>query len=235
MNPLSILMPVFNEGKNIANTIRRYHKVVSSKIPCDVVICEDGSTDNTKEVLKKLQNELPIKLYFQNERRGYERAAKYALSVAETPLVFMVDSDGQYSPEDFLEGIKHVHEYDVVIGRRIRSKESLHRKILRGGFNFLVRPIFGIPLHDVDCGYKIIKKEVIDTVLNDVKGYLPYSFNAEFMIMVFHHGFKVKEFEISHLEREFGQTSVFPLRKLPKVIISQIIGLMKLKIALKKL
>jgi len=226
-------MPVYNEGKNIANTIKNYHKVVSSAIPCDVVICEDGSTDNTKEVLKTLQKDLPITLYFGDERKGYQKAAKFALSTTKTPLVFMVDSDGQYVPEDFLEGIKHIPEYDIVIGRRVRSEESRHRKILRSGFNFLLRPLFRMPIHDIDCGYKIIKKEVIDNVLKDVKGFLPYSFNAEFMILAFAKGYKFKEFEINHLERKFGKTAVYPIRKLPRIIILQLIGLIKLKRALK--
>ncbi len=229
MNILTILMPVYNEGKNIANTIRRYHKVVSSEIPCDIVICEDGSTDNTKQVLKELQKEIPITLYFGEERKGYQKAAKFALSTAKTPYVFMVDSDGQYVPEDFLEGMKYISEYDIIIGRRIRSQESLHRKILRSGFNFLLRPLFRMPIHDIDCGYKIVKKEVIDDVLKDVKGYLPYSFNAEFMILAFSKGYKFKEFEISHLEREFGGTGVYPIKKIPKIIILQLIGLIKLK------
>lgn len=234
MNILTILMPVYNEGKGIANTIRKYHKVISSTMPCDVVICEDGSTDDTKQVLLKLQQEMPIKLYLGDERKGYQKAARDALCVAETPLVFMVDSDGQYLPDDFLVGIKFIQEYDIVIGRRIRSKESIHRRILRSGFNFLLRPLFHIPIHDVDCGYKIIKKEVIDSVINDVTGYLPYSFNAEFMIRAFHRGFKVKEFEIKHVEREFGQTTVYPLGKIPKIVFLQLVGLVRLKIALSK-
>ena len=222
-------MPVYNEGIHIAETIRSYHKIVSSKIPCEVVICEDGSTDNTKEVLKELKKELPITLHFGDEKKGYERAAKYALSVTETPLVFMVDSDGQYVPEDFVEGIKYVNDFDIIIGRRIRSKESFHRQFMRKGFNLILRPVFKIPIHDVDCGYKIMKKEVIDTILDKVDGTLPYSINAEFMLRAHQHGFKIKEFEISHLARQFGKTSVFPVRKLPKVVIGQLIGIMKLK------
>lgn len=225
-------MPVYNEGRGIANTIRNYHKIISSKIPCDIVICEDGSTDNTKEILKKLQEDLPIKLYLGEERKGYQRAARDALSVAQTPLIFMVDSDGQYVPEDFLNGIQFIQDYDIVIGRRMRSKEHIHRRVLRSGFNFLLRPLFNLPIHDIDCGYKIIKKEVIDTVLPNVSGYLPYSFNAEFMIIAYCMGFKIKEFEISHLEREFGETSVYPISKLPKIITLQLMGLLKLKIAL---
>jgi glycosyltransferase involved in cell wall biosynthesis len=227
-------MPVYNEGIHIAKTIRSYHKVVTSEIPCEIVICEDGSTDDTKEVLTQLKNELPITLHFGKEKKGYEKAAKYALSVAETPLVFMVDSDGQYVAEDFLEGIKYVPNYDIVIGRRVRSKESFHRQLLRKGFNFILRPVFNIPIHDVDCGYKIMKKEVIDKVLDKVDGTLPYSINAEFILRAHHHGFTIKEFEISHLAREFGETSVFPVRKLPKVVIGQLIGIIKLKIAFKK-
>ena len=66
-------MPVYNEGIHIANTIRSYHKVVSSKIPCEIVICEDGSTDNTKEILKQLKQELPITLYFGKEKKAMKK------------------------------------------------------------------------------------------------------------------------------------------------------------------
>lgn len=231
---MTLLMPVYNEGKSIVRIVREFYKAVSKEVSCQIVLCEDGSTDNTKEVLLKLQKELPIKLYLGEERKGYQKAAHDALTVTETSLVFMVDSDGQYLPDDFSNGLKYISEYDIVIGRRIRSKESIHRRILRSGFNVILRGVFHIPIHDIDCGYKIMKKKVIDKVLQDNISCLPYSFNAEFLIRSYYHGFKIREFEIRHVEREFGETSVYPFRKLPKVIFAQLVGIIKLKLELRK-
>jgi len=234
MATMTLLMPVFNEGKSIVRTVREFYKTISKDVSCEIVLCEDGSTDNTKEVLLKLQKELPIKLYLGKERKGYQKAAHDALTVAETPLVFMVDSDGQYLPDDFSNGLKYISEYDIVIGRRIRSKESIHRRMLRSGHNMILRAVFHIPIHDIDCGYKIMKKKVIDKVLQDNISCFPYGFNAEFVIRAYYHGFKIKEFEIRHAEREFGDTSVFPFRELPKVIFAQLRGIKKLKSELRK-
>lgn len=235
MAKMTLLMPVFNEEKSIARIVSEFYKAVSKEVSCEIVLCEDGSTDNTKEVLLKLQKKLPIKLHLSEERKGYHKASRDALSVVETPLVFMVDSDGQYLPDDFPNGLKHIPEYDIVIGRRIGSKESLHRRMLRTGFNAIIRTVFpSIPIRDFDAGYKIIKKNVIDKVLQDNISCLPYSFNAEFLIRSYYHGFKIKEFEIRHVKREFGETSIYPLRKLPKIIFAQLSGIIKLKLELRK-
>ena len=233
---MTLLMPVYNEEKSIVRIVSEFYKAVSKEVSCEIVLCEDGSTDNTKEVLLKLQKELPIKLYLGEERKGYQKAVRDALSVVETSLVFVVDSDGQYLPDDFPKGLKYISEYDIAIGRRMGSKENLHRRIIRTGFNAILRAVFPtIPIRDFDAGYKIMKKKVIDKVLQDNISCLPYSFNAEFLIRSYYHGFKIKEFEIRHVEREFGETSIYPFRKLPKIIFAQLRGVIKLKLELSRL
>lgn len=231
MNNLTLLMPVYNEAESIEKTIKKYYEIISQKISCDILICEDGSTDGTKEVLRKLQNELNLNLVMGDKRKGYPKAAKDALSLVKTPIVFFIDSDGQYDPAEFYTGIKFFPEFDVLIGRRRIQNEKFYRIMLTRGFNFLLRIIFHIPTHDADCGFRIIKKEVIEAVIDDVHS-LPYSFTAEFLVRAHKKGFKIKEMPIEHFPREFGESQVYPVSKLPKIIIAQIIGLIKLRMEL---
>ena len=233
MAELTLLMPVHNEVESIEQIIKKYHAIISKKNECEILICEDGSTDGTKELLKKLQKEMNLKLVLGDERKGYPKAAKDALSVVKTPLVFFIDSDDQYNPENFWDGIKYIPEYDIVIGKRRVQKEKFYRIMLTRGFNFLLRAIFHIPTHDADCGFRIIKKEVIDKVINDVHC-LPYSFTAEFLVRAQHSGFKIKEIEIDHFERGFGESKVYPISKLSKIILAQLAGLIELKKELSK-
>lgn len=234
MNDLTLLLPVYNEAESIEKTIRRYHKIMTEKMSCDILICEDGSTDGTKEILIRLEKELNLTLIMGDKRKGYPKAAKDALSNVKTPLVFFIDSDGQYDPEEFWKGIQFFPQYDILIGRRRIQNEKFYRIALTRGFNFLLRIIFHLPTHDADCGFRIIKKEVIDAIVNDIH-FLPYSFTAEFLVRAHHMGFKMKEMEIEHFGREFGESQVYPVSKLPKIVLAQIIGLIKLKRDLRRL
>jgi len=232
MSELTLIMPVYNEAESIEGTIRECHKIISQKMPCKILICEDGSTDATKDILLKLQKELGIILIMSEQRKGYTKAAKDALSHAETPLVFFMDSDRQYDPNELWRGLKFFPECDLLIGKRRKINEKIHRILLTHGFNFILRLMFRIPVHDADCGFMIIKKEVIDAV-NSKVDLLPFSYKSELVIRAHHQGFKIKEIELEHFKREHGGTRIFSVSKLPKIIFSQLKGVMRLKLELK--
>ena len=227
MKEITLLMPVYNEAKNIERVIEKYTSIITKKIPCNVMICEDGSTDGTKDVLKKLEKKYNLTLITGEERKGYPRAAKDALSNVKSDIVFFIDSDDQYNPENLWEGLELLKNNDFIIGKRKVQQEKFYRIMLTKGFNFILRLFFGIPAHDSDCGFRIIKKSVIDAVLQDVHC-LPYSFTSELLVRAHKAGFKVKEMEIDHFERGFGETKVYAVSMLPKVIMLQLKGVLKL-------
>ena len=92
---ISLLLPVHNEGGTIQKTILEFYQEIGTKIPIEIIVCEDGSTDGTKEELLELSKQIPIKLVLGDKRKGYLRAVKDGLNIVNSDLVLFADSDGQ--------------------------------------------------------------------------------------------------------------------------------------------
>lgn len=225
---ISILMPAYNEAQTIETVLREVHQTIATPIRSTILICEDGSTDGTKDVLARLARELPVEVLSDEKRMGYAGGVKRGLLLAPGDAVFFTDSDGQYDPQDFWKLVKDLPDTDMVIGCKVRREEPLHRSVLAWGFHVLAKTIFGIRLHDIDCGFRIIRRSYVDSVTPSVSS-LPYSFWAEFTILGNFRGFRIKEVPISHRSRLAGETSIYQLKRLPAIIAAQFFGLLKLR------
>ena len=101
LNTVSVVMPVYNEADIIEKSIRSYYNELKGKIEFEMIIAEDGSTDGTKKILRKLENELKIRVYLDDKRKGVLRAFKEALRYPKYDWIFLVDSDYQFDPKNF--------------------------------------------------------------------------------------------------------------------------------------
>jgi len=230
-NPnLSIVVPVYNEAGVIEDVIKNIYKKVVSKIPnTELIIAEDGSIDGTKQILKKLRSELSFTLVTTDARKGYTKAFKDALSIAKTELVFFSDSDGQHDPSDIFRLLEQINDADIVSGYKFPRRDPVHRIIISKGYNFLIYILFGLRTKDIDSGFKLIKRNVLDNVLKDVVR-LKYCVMSEFMIKAHLSGYKIKEIPVNHYPRKSGKTSIFSPTKLPFIILGLIKSLFAIKI-----
>lgn len=229
---LSILLPVHNEAATIESVLSDFCATVAGPLRAETIVCEDGSTDGTAEVLRDLAQRYPIRLLTGSRRKGYASAVRDGLRNAHSNLVFFADSDGQYAAEDFWRLWPHIDDYDMIVGRKERRADPLHRTVLSKGFHLLTKTLFQIPLKDLDCGFRIIRRNVIDKVLPRVRS-LPYSFWAEFTIVASHQGFRILEVPITHKKRLQGITSIYTYEQLPFIVMKQAAGLANLSLRLK--
>ena len=225
---LTLIMPVYNEATCIEKIISEFYDEIVRKTGAEFTIAEDGSTDGTKEILQKISTKLPIALYLGSERKGYARAAKDALKRANSPYVFFSDSDGQYIPSDFWSLWDHRFEADLVIGRKIRRAEGIHRIILSKGFHTLTRMLFGVKLHDIDCGFRLVRRTLLLAILDKVEE-LEYSFWGEFTIRALASKARIVEVPIRQSRRVQGDTRIYLPKKLPEIVAKQLLGLFRLK------
>ena len=100
---LEILLPVYNEVKYLEKLLSGIHKSINKKIKYNFLICEDGSTDGTKELIKKLKKKYNIKLITGKNRKGFSKAVQDGLKNANSEYVLMMDSDGQCDFKKILE------------------------------------------------------------------------------------------------------------------------------------
>jgi dolichol-phosphate mannosyltransferase len=231
---VAIIMPVYNEGDTIENTVREvYDKVISKMRNVDVWVFEDGSTDGTKEVLKKLNVQFPkVHARLTKQKKGYPRAMREAfLSIdpAEYEYVMAIDSDGQYDPDDFFKLWQTMlsSSPDIVIGRRLSRKEPPYRKLLSRGLQVLEKLMFPVHFKDVTSVMRLMRVEVAHQIAKEIC-YSKYNFWLEFTARMSMKNYRIVEIPISYRER-VGGSKVYSAKKMPKVILSEFKALRAVK------
>lgn len=229
---ISLVFPVHNESFIIEQVLRNYIAELEGRVSdFEVIVSEDGSKDDTKSVLERLANELPLKVYMSDERKGYQRAVIDAISHATKPWLFIVDSDYQFAAVDFWRLEPHRKDYDIILGMKAPRKDPLYRIILSKGYNLLLRLFLGVPYHDMDTGFRLIRKEVAEEIANKVR-YMSF-FTAEFVVRAHHKGYKIIEVPVPHYARKIGSTTIFYVSKLFLICLQQFIGIFRLRSELK--
>jgi len=228
VNPLiDIVLPVYNEATIIRRVILDYYCEIAQKIPSRLIVVEDGSVDGTREILFSLKNVIPMSLFSDPRRKGFAKGVGDGLKKCSAEWIFFSDSDGQYYSGDFWQLWNNRKGYDIIIGRKLHRDESVHRAILANGFHAIVNALFGLKLHDADCGFRLIRREVINSVIDEICC-LQFSYNAEFAIRACLKGFKIREVPINHSRRSNGETQIYKPSKIPLIVLRQLKGLVNL-------
>lgn len=226
LEKLCIVMPVHNEGSTIVDTISELDTKVMRYLPNSrLLICEDGSTDDTREVLASLKRRHPwLEARTEPERKGYARAVKDALTDLDElkfDYVVFLDGDGQYDPEDFfnLWRVVEIEKPDIVVAGRRKRAEPLHRRILSSGLRFLERTLFDPAYRDVTSAFRIMKTSIAEEVASDVR-FSQYNFWLEFTARAASEGYTVREVPVNYRRRD-GGSRVYPLRRLPRIVLAE--------------
>lgn len=225
---ISLIFPVHNESFIIEHTLRTYFHSFNGKIKdFEVIVVEDGSTDDTKTVLQRLEEELPIKLFMFEERLGYQEAIVRAISQATKPWLFIVDSDYQFAAIDFWKLEPYRDSHDIILGMKFPRKDPFHRIFLSKCYNILLRFFFQVPYQDMDTGFRLIRRDIALEIASTVR-HMSF-FTAEFVVRAHHLKYKIIEVPVKHYERKIGSTTIFYNTKLLKICIDQLFGIYKLK------
>ena len=164
---LSVLIPVYNEEKTIKKCVERVLVAKILNMNLEVIISDNNSTDNTKEILKSIKDPR-IKLLFKEKNEGKGANIKNALNHATGDVVLFQDADLEYSPENFEDLLRPFfeNEAEVVFGTRLSKAKTtritgfpnyIANKIITLLANFLYNKIFS----DISTGYKVFKKDII--------------------------------------------------------------------------
>jgi dolichol-phosphate mannosyltransferase len=213
---VEILLPVHNEADSIEATVRELYSELSPQVSLRFLICEDGSKDNTKEILRRLSESIPMNLILSDERKGYSRAVRDGMKAMEAPYLLCLDSDGQCDPKDFASFWRVRTGSDVILGWRVNRADNLLRKLMSRTFYRVYKLLYGVPVHDPSCPYVLARKEVIDRLVDEL-GAMQQGFWWEFVARVHRHGYSIQELPVNHRLRSAGTTQVYKLRKLPGI------------------
>jgi dolichol-phosphate mannosyltransferase len=213
---VQVLLPVHNEAESIESTIKEIYAELSRFARVQFILCEDGSVDNTKEVLRRVAVDIPAKLLLSDARKGYSRAVQDGMIEADAPYLLCLDSDGQCDPLDFGKFWESRAEADVLIGWRVNRADNWMRKTMSRTFYGVWKVLYGCPIHDPSCPFMLARREVIAKLAPQM-GAMQEGFWWEFMARVHRLNFSIKEFPVNHLDRAAGVTQVYRLKKLPGI------------------
>lgn len=226
---VSIVLPVHNEKEVIEQVVHSLYKNVFLKLQdAEFVISEDGSNDGTKEILQRLQKEMPIRLVSSSERKGYAKAVKDALSLATKEVVFFLDSDGQHKDSDFWKMLPFIEDFDIVTGYKCPRVDPPFRLFISRVMNTLIFFMFGCFFRDINSGFKLFRKDALDTFLERYEGWDFIS--TELLIKAFLLKMKVAEVPVLHFVRKFGVSRALPASKLPGKIFKLLMDMLRMKL-----
>lgn len=228
MTKLQILMPVYNEASSIENTLKEINDTLKHKIEFEFIISEDGSSDGTKEILKKLKDIYPMKLISDIGRKYYSKAVIDGIKKADADYLLIKDSDGQCDPKDILNFWDLKDNSDLVNGYRYPRYDFAYRRFISKMFYYIYKILFNVPLRDPSFAYVFMSKKVY-LKLNDFVPLMPDGFFWEFNARAKRKGFTFYNLDIIHNERYFGETRIYHWTNLPKVSYQNLLGMIKIK------
>jgi len=207
---ISFVLPAYNEEANIEKAVRSMVEVAQrlELEDYEVIAVNDGSRDKTGEIIDRLAKENSrVRAIHHPTNLGYAEALKNGFTSARCKLVFYTDSDLQFDVNEIKNLLPAIEDYDIVCGFRIYRYDPLSRLILAWGYNLVARIIFGIRVRDIDCAFKLFRKEVFDVIRIRSKKFFV---DTEILAKARHHGFRMTEIGVRHYPRAGGQSTVRP-------------------------
>lgn len=209
MISISIFFPCYNDSKTIVklvtDTIDVLKKITRNY---EVVVVEDGSTDNSLKLLLALKKKYKkIKLVVHKKNRGYGGALRSGFKAATKKLIFYTDGDGQYDVKELPILLNLMSsDVDFVNGIKMTRHDPTYRVIVGNLYSFAIRWFFWLPIMDVDCDFRLIRKSIIKKIsLKSMSG----SICVELVKKSQRAGASFRQVSVHHFERKWGQSQFF--------------------------
>ncbi|MBU1164538.1 glycosyltransferase family 2 protein [Patescibacteria group bacterium] len=200
---ISIVIPTYNEQDSISELYLEIKQVMqSNNLSYEIIFIDDGSTDGTFKVMEELYNDNQgVKVIRFRTNFGKSAALAAGFKTAIGKIIITMDADLQDDPQEIPALINKINEgYDLVSGWKQKRNDPITKTIPSRAFNFMVRMLTGVKLHDINCGIKAYRSTVIKEidVYGDLHRFLP--------VIASNKGFKVTEIKVQHHARKYGKT-----------------------------
>ena len=200
---ISIVIPAYNEADSIENflaTLRYY--IDSPKF--EVIVVNDGSQDNTGDIVKKEQK---VCLITHLTNKGYGAALKSGIRKASGKFVLMMDSDGQHKAEDIPKLLQHIDDNQMVVGERKGSaNQEWIRKPGKWFLNIVANYLSGIKIPDINSGFRLVEKKCLLEFMHILPN--GFSFSTTITLALLHAGYNVRYESIDVQPRNAGKSYV---------------------------
>lgn len=202
---LSVIIPTYNESKNIQKTVTDVVRYLSQKgLPSEIIVVDDGSTDNTVMLVKHLQKQIPhLKLIESRPNQGKGYVVKRGMLEGEGKYLLFMDADQATHITELDKFLPKIDEgYDILIGSRRLKNTNVQivqpriRHYMGWFYMTIAKAVLKVPLLDYNCGFKLYRSEAAKKIfekqlMND------WSFDAELMLLARKFNFRISEIAVN--------------------------------------
>jgi len=206
---ISVTLPALNEAQNIETLSKEImHYLEKNNIPYEIIIVNDGSSDNTGIIADELASHYNTVFSIHHKHnKGYGSSLKTGFEASKYDYLFFTDADRQFRIESLDAFLPLMQEgtADMIIGYRIDRQDTFQRKFFSGCFNRMIRVLFSIDYKDIDCAFKLFKKEVfksLEVTSND------FLFNTELLAKARITQCHIVQLGVPHYPRTHGKSTI---------------------------
>lgn len=217
---LSLVFPVFDEEQNIA-VLLDAARTTAMKFTRDfeIILVDDGSRDRSAEIIDQHCAKDPrYRVIRHQSNAGYGAALRSGLREAQGELIFFSDADLQFDLSEIENLLEHTEEFDIVAGYRARRSDPWPRRVIAATWGGIVRLLFGLRVRDIDCAFKVFRREVIEAIEIEAIGAFV---NTEILVRSRAAGYRIHQVPVTHHRRQYGAQSGAN----PRVILRAVIEL----------
>jgi glycosyltransferase involved in cell wall biosynthesis len=204
IDSISVFFPCFNEQDNVERTVNKALAVLEKiGLEFEVIIVDDGSRDATGAIADSLAQQNPkIKVVHHQTNLGYGAALRSGFKTASKQLVFYTDGDGQFDISEMPPLLPLMKQYDIVSCFRLNRQDNLIRRINGFCWTKLVCILFGLKLKDIDCAFKLYKRQIFDDIRLSSTGAL---IDTEILARAGRKGYTITQRPVHHFPRKAGK------------------------------
>ncbi len=227
LRSLTIVIPCYNTASTVQDVVLNAHSVakrVSSSV--EIITLDDASTDSTPAILVSLKSKIPgMRVLSHSVNKGYGETIKTLYQKATGDWIFSLPSDDQFDAAELMKLLPYTTSADMILGRRVKRSDIAKRRLQSQIYNWLLRFLFGMNLHDANT-IRLMKKSVITALpLVSRSAFV----DAELAIRMQQHGYTMREVPVTHKVRiDKGGSG----GKFFKTILPTIIDMVRMKISL---
>lgn len=215
---ISVFFPAYNDAATISALVHQALDVLPTLTDdFEVIVVNDGSTDGTRPQLDALaESRSEVRIIHHSRNEGYGAALRSGFGSAQKELIFYTDGDGQYDVRELLTLYPLLTPgVDVVNGFKIKRADSRQRKVVGGLYNSLARLLFLLPIRDVDCDFRLLRRGVVAPLkLTVASG----AICVELVRQLHHNGCRFAEAPVHHYPRPHGRSEFFTPRRVINTI-----------------
>jgi glycosyltransferase involved in cell wall biosynthesis len=211
MVSISVFFPCYNEQENVGRTVEKALEVMQQlNADFEVIIVDDGSFDGTGRIADEIAGrDGRVKVVHHPRNLGYGAALQSGFKAATKELVFYTDGDGQFDIKEMPPLLALMEQYDIVSCYRLNRRDPIIRKINGWCWTWLVCLMFGLKIRDIDCAFKLYKREIFDKIELSSAGAL---IDAEILARATRKGYRITQKGVHHYPRTAGAQSGANLR-----------------------